>query len=99
MEQLTREILKEELKAFKEAVDTSMDDKLRIQTDLLRQEIKASEFRTDKKIEALGQNLETKMDAMENRILQGVSDTIEEHVYPKLDDHEKRITKLETKTA
>ncbi len=88
MEQLTREILKEELKVFKEAVDTSIDDRLRIQTDILRQEIKASEVRTDRKLET-----------MENRILEGVHDTLEEMVKPKFDDHEQRLSRLETKTA
>ena len=81
MEPLTREILREELKAFKDAIDTSMDDKLRIQADILRQEIKASAKQTkDEVIEAVAEMLDTSL-------------------VPQLDNHERRLIKLETKTA
>jgi hypothetical protein len=90
-----------------QSIKTIVDDTVRISTDILRQEIKASENRvitqlrqeTDKKIDSLEHRLVSKIDENEDRILQGVSDTLDAHVYPKFDDHERRLTKLETKTA
>ena len=64
--------------------EQSMDDKFRYNNDLLRQDMKAMEHR-----------LESKMERLKNDILAGVAAVISDGINPQLDDHNKRLTKLE----
>lgn len=101
--ELTRDILREELQSLKrdvvkvveEAVEASeyrlrqeIHDSAKNTKDLLVQEIKASEARTDIKLEA-----------MEERILTGVAEILDERILPQIDNHERRIIGLEAKAA
>jgi hypothetical protein len=74
-------VVKKEMSVFRADLEQVLDDKLRIQTDMLRQEIQASESRIKKEI------------------ISEVADFIEGSLLPQIDDHENRITKLETKPA
>jgi len=86
------EITKADLKTMQheiiEALDQRMDDKFRINNDLLRQEIRASESRLEKKIEA-----------SELKVLNGVSEMLDGNIVPQIEDLDRRVTKLETETA
>lgn len=66
----------------------AVDDKFRINNDILMQEMRALEHRA-------------KLDSDKNKqdIIEAIGDMIDTGLLPQIDNHEKRITKLETKTA
>ena len=79
---------KESLLAIKEIVETTVKDEVRTSTDLLRQEIRAAKT-----------ELRQEMREMDNRIMGAISDVYDGLLRPRFDNHERRITKLETKIA
>lgn len=58
--------------------------------DFMRQELLASETRIKKELRIDMSNLKTK-------ILDGIGDIVDNGIHPQLDDHERRISKLETR--
>lgn len=80
--------VKLEIPGLRDDLTQMMDDKFRIFADVVKQEIQASEVRTDHKLEA-----------MERRIIENTNSFMNDGVLPQVDDHEKRITRLETKPA
>lgn len=82
-------------KQFKRIEDNllqAMKDEGRSNRDFVRQEIQASEKRVTDKL--MGE-----IQATEQRIVDSVSDVLSGSVLPQLDNHEQRLTKLETKPA
>ncbi len=69
-----------------EKLTQHIDDKHRDTVDLVQQEIRASEARTDKKL-----------DQMKTEILTSTAEILDDHVLGKVDDHENRIMNLEDK--
>lgn len=67
----------------------AVDNKFRINTDMIRQEIRASETRV--KIE-----LRQEMAQMKDEVVTGVAQILDNHTLPTLDNHEVRLTRLET---
>lgn len=61
----------------KSAVEQVVDDKLRINNEIIRQEIRAAK----------------------NEIITGIGEILDNHVLPQIDDHEVRLTRLETRPA
>lgn len=76
----------------KVSVKQEISDNNRHIQSLVRQEIQASERRLEQKI------IDS---AIRNRdeILSGVAEMIDSSLLPQIDDHEVRLTKLETKAA
>ena len=93
------ELSPKSLQAFKEIVQTTVADEVRVATDILRQEIRASEKRTDDKLVAMEQRMDTKLTDTEDRIMGAMSDIFADDVKPTLTDHNRRITKLEAQRA
>jgi hypothetical protein len=89
-------ITKEDLKNLKteivEALDQRMDDKFRINNDILRQEIRASEHR-------IKTELRQEIQQSKQEVIQSVAEILDTNVLPSLDSHEQRLTKLEAKTV
>ena len=73
---------------MKEIIEQTVNDKAQLIIDQTRSEILASENRQDKKLEA-----------MEQRIIEGVGDLVDNSILPQIEEHDKRITKLEVKLA
>ncbi len=86
------EIIDGRLKVFKgemkEVIEQTTDDRARLIIDQNRSEILASEARQDKK-----------MEVMEKRIIDTISDVVGEGVIPQIEEHEVRLVKLEQKLA
>ncbi len=59
--------------------------------DFVRQEIGASEVRIKK-------DVTEKMSELKTEIIEGVTDVFNNGIHPQLDNHERRLLKLETKT-
>ncbi len=71
------------------------DDQSRDLRDFARQENAALENRLTKKIDALDQ----KLTSTEARIIDGISESLDLAVHPRIEDHEARIMKLEEKAG
>ncbi len=82
---------KEQIKTLQTVIGQVVYDKIRLNNDILLQEIRASEHRVKTE---LRQEIKT----TEKRILDGVGEMIDDSIVPQLDDHEQRLTKLEAKT-
>lgn len=70
-----------QITTLKTVVGQVVDERLRINNDILRQEVRA-EIR-----------------AAKNEIITGIGEILDNHVLPQLDDHETRLTRLETRPA
>ena len=89
---------------FEKRIDTRFDAKLTQalseQTqdlrDFTRQEIKASENRVTEKIT---KRMDEGFDGQRQLILDAVAESMDYFVHPKINDHERRILKLEAKVA
>lgn len=90
------------LLAIKEIIDIAvgglrgeMDDKF----DLVRQEIRATKTELRQEIHLVKSELIHEIADTEGRLMGALSDTYDSLLKPRLDNHERRITKLETKVA
>jgi hypothetical protein len=83
---------KEQIKTLQTVVGQVVDDKIRINNDILIQEIRASEYRIEKKFDQ-------KLKVQKDEILEAVGDMLGGSIVPQLDNHEQRLTKLEAKTV
>lgn len=88
--------LQKELLAFKADLFLFIQDQSRLTTDLLQQEIKASEVRLRQEIQAVKFELREEIKASEARISDSVADILETSVLPQLEDHEGRIFRIES---
>lgn len=86
--QLTKSDLNEFKHELVEILDQRMEDKLRLNNDLIFQEMKALEYRQDCKLEAV-----------EQRILSGVAQILDDAIVPQVSELDKRVTKLEVKVS
>lgn len=86
------ENFKSEWKSFKVDLMQSMRDALRDNNDLLLQEIRASEHR-------LRTEFKHDIEASKYEIIEEITEFIDYRLLPQIDNLDKRVTKLETKTA
>ncbi len=71
----------QQIKSLKTVVGQVVDNKIRLNNDLIFQEMKAMENRLEGKIDE-------KIKASEERILHGVAQMVEDNVVPQIEDHE-----------
>lgn len=88
-------ITKKDLDDLQNNIIQAIDDRFRLNNDMLRQEMRAMENRMEQKLD----NLDSKINNAKDEILTGVGEMLDGQVIPQIDDHEVRITRLETKTA
>lgn len=92
MEEMVGRVVKTETASLRhelmDAVKQTVADQAELIIDQTRSEMRASENR-----------LEAKIDAVKVEIVDEVSDLIGNSIVSQIDDHEVRITKLETKIA
>lgn len=85
-------VVSEAVKVNNEYLLQEMDDKFRINNGILRQEIRAV------KTELRGE-FRQEMVQMKDDIITGIGEILDNHVLPQIDNHEVRLTTLETKMA
>lgn len=84
--------IKQEFTATRDFLRQEIADANRNTQDLLMQEIRASEHRT--KIE-----LHKEISQAKQETIDAVAEILDVNLLPQLDDHERRLTRLETKPA
>jgi len=82
------ESFKHEWKAFKTDLLQSMRDMFRDNNELIFQEIRATKVELRKDIQAT-----------KSEVIIEITEFIDDRLLPRLDDHEQRLVKLETKTV
>ncbi|MEK7183247.1 MAG: hypothetical protein AAB776_01290 [Patescibacteria group bacterium] len=82
---------KEQIKTLQTVVGQVVDDKIRLNNDLLFQEMRASEHRVKTE-------LRKEIKQAKDETIEAVSEMLDAGIVPQLDSHEQRLTKLETKT-
>ena len=83
---------KEQIKTLQAVVGQVVDDKIRLNNDILLQEIKASEHRVKTE-------LRQEIKQAKDETIEAVSEMLDSGIVPQLDNHEQRLTKLEVKTV
>ena len=103
MEEMVGRVVKTETASLRhelmDAVKQTVADQAELIIDQTRSEMRASENRLMTEIRATENRLEAKIDAVKVEIVDEVSDLIGNSIVSQIDDHEVRITKLETKIA
>lgn len=80
--------LQKQLTVFKDEILQFVKDDNRYTRDLLMQEIKAAKT-----------ELRQEIQSSEKKVLFAVAQILDGHIVPQIDDHEVRLTKLETQLA
>ncbi len=83
---------REQIKTLQTVVGQVVDDKIRINNDILIQEMKALENRIETKFDQ-------KLKIQKDDIIEAVGDMLGGSIVPQLDNHEQRLIKLEAKPA
>jgi len=86
----------QQIKMLKTVVQQVVKDEIRINNDILFQEIKASEHRVKTELRA---QLHQVVGQAKHETIEAVAEMINGSLVPQLDDHEQRLTKLETNPA
>jgi hypothetical protein len=82
----------QQIKTLKTVVGQVVKDEIRINNDILRQEIQASEHR-------IKTELRKEIQQVKQDVVESVAELLDTSLLPQIDDHETRITKLEAKPA